>query len=84
VKLSLDSLASDPELAALALLDHALGVAVLALAAAWPELQSDDIPQHPPSAVLEVIDLARALGFALRRYRRVLGATRRRQYDLPF
>ena len=84
MKLSLDTLTTDPELAALALLDHVLGVAVLALAAAWPELQANQLPQNPPRAVLDVIDLAHALGFALRRYRRVLGVSHRRQYDLPF
>jgi hypothetical protein len=85
VKLSYPLLAAAPELGALAVLDTALRVAVLALAAAWPELHTDQLPCDEPRAALEVIEHARDLGLAVRRYRRALAAAAARRHDeLPF
>jgi hypothetical protein len=82
VRLSPEKLMASPELAPLAVLDATLDVVVLALAAAWPELHSGDLAHDEPRAALEVIEMARALAAALRRYRRVIA--RHREVDLPF
>jgi hypothetical protein len=84
VKLSPEKLAISPELASLAVLDTALDMTTLALAAAWPELQDGLFSYDEPRAALEIIELARALAAALRRYRRALVTVDRRELDLPF
>jgi len=84
VKLSPEKLMAAPELAALAVLDAALDVAVLALAAAWPELHTGDTDHDQPRAALDAINHARALSAALRRYRRALARADRCEADLPF
>jgi hypothetical protein len=57
---------------------------VFALVAAWPELSDGRLDNDTSRAALEVIELARALGSALRRYRRALTTDTRREPDLPF
>ena len=83
MKLSYPNLAAAPELGALAVLDTALRVAVLALAAAWPELHTVHLVHLEPRAALDVIERARDLGLAVRRYRRALAAAQRER-ELPF
>lgn len=85
MKLSADALMDAPELAALTVLEAALDATVFALAAAWPELQlGHQVDYDEPRAALDVIEQARALGSALREYRRVRAAHRERQLDQPF
>ena len=85
MKLTYPKLAAAPELGALAVLDTALRVAILALAAAWPELHTDHLPRDEPRAALDVIEHARDLGLAVRRYRRALAAAAvRRDDEMPF
>jgi hypothetical protein len=84
VKLSPEKLAISPELASPAVLDTALDMTTLALAAAWPELQDGLFAYDEPRAALEIIELARALAAALRRSRRALVTVDRRELDLPF
>ena len=85
MKLTYPKLAAAPELGALAILDSALSVAILALAAAWPELHTDLLPHDEPRAALDVIEHARDLGLAVRRYRRALAAAAaRREDEMPF
>jgi hypothetical protein len=83
VRLSYPKLAAAPELGALAVLDTALRVAVLALAAAWPELHTDHLLHDEARAALDVIERARELGLAVKRYRRDLAAAQRER-ELPF
>jgi hypothetical protein len=85
MKLSYPKLAAAPELGPLAVLDTALRIAILALAVAWPELHTDHLPCDEPRAALDVIERARALALAVRRYRRALAvAAARRDDELPF
>lgn len=84
MKLSPQALAASPELAAVAVLDAALDVTVRALAAVWPELQDGNLPYDEHRAALEVIELARSLGIAIRRYRRAVASADRSERDLPF
>jgi hypothetical protein len=72
VKLSYEHLAAAPELGTLAVLRSAIDVAVLALAAAWPDLHTDELRYPQSRAALDVIERARDLALALRRYRRAL------------
>jgi hypothetical protein len=86
---SLGELVTAPELAALATLDHALQISILALAAAWPELELLDFPLPPGidarlRAALHILEDARRLALHLRRYRVALRDTERRELDLPF
>ena len=85
MRLSYEKVLAAPELPALTVLETALQAASFALAAAWPELHGADftIAHEQPRAALEVIELARALCVALRRYRRTLDLSRR-EPDLPF
>lgn len=83
MRLSYPKLAAAPELGALAVLDTALRVAVLALAAAWPELHTDHLLHDEARAALDVIERARELGLAVKRYRRDLAAAQRER-ELPF
>jgi hypothetical protein len=83
VRLSYPKLVASPELGPLAVLDTALRVATLALAAAWPELHTDHLLHDEARAALDVIERARDLGLAVRRYRRDLVAAQRER-ELPF
>jgi hypothetical protein len=75
--LSIEQLASDPELAVLAVLD-----------AVYPELKDipdpDDVSAASTREALSVIEHARALGVALARYRCVLLRERLRDELLHF
>jgi hypothetical protein len=86
--LAIEQLASDPELAVLAVLDAAAGAAVLTLAAVYPELKDtpdpDDVSAASTREALSVIERARALGVALARYRCVLLRERLRNELLHF
>ena len=85
MKITAERLASCPEIAALAVLDTALDVSVFALLAACPELHDGHLTFRRSRVALEIVDLARALGCALRRYRRaVITPDRRERDDLPF
>jgi hypothetical protein len=81
-----DDLRAAPELAVLAVLESNINVAVLALGAAYPEIQgladldeSDDL-----RAALAIMDMARALGAAVNRYRLAIVVARERDEPLPF
>lgn len=85
-ELSIEQLWVAPELASLAVLDAAIDMAILAIAAVHPELQE---PEHAETiaalrAATLVIEDARALGAAIARYRLVLRRDRDRADDLPF
>lgn len=83
--LTAEQLAAAPELAVLAVLEVALRAAILALVAAWPELNDlDDDPLDEPRAALELVERARDLGAAVNRYRLALATAHGRQDDLPF
>jgi hypothetical protein len=84
VRLSPQALAGSPELAAVAVLDSALTVTVRALAAVWPELQHGNLPYEEHRTALEIIELAGSLAAAIRRYRRAVADTDRRERNLPF
>ncbi len=79
-------LAAAPELAVLAVLDTALGAAIVALAVAWPELHDldDTCPDDEPRAALGIVEHARGLAAAIQRYRLALASSNRREPDLPF
>ena len=83
-----DQLSSEPQLASLAVLETATSIAILALAAEHPELGGgDDIQRddHELCAALDLVELARALGITIVRYRSALAETRRREQRLlPF
>jgi hypothetical protein len=82
-----EQLLAAPELASLALLESALDVASLALAAAWPELHDADVHERDddePLAALEILERAATLVAAIHRYRRVLVAAGTARDDLPF
>lgn len=85
-ELTIEQLWAAPELACLAVLDAAIDMAILAIAAVHPELQDND--RAEPTAALRaatlVIEDARALGAAITRYRLVLRRDRDRSDDLPF
>ncbi len=85
---SVEQLWATPELASLAMLEMAADMAIIALAAVHPDLQDRDRDTAEDStslrAALVVIDLARALGESLGRYRRALRRDRDRDADIPF
>lgn len=86
---SLDALVTAPELAALATLDHAVQIAVLALAAAWPELAllESPLPRGIDArlrAALRIVEHARRVAHLTRRYRAALRDAEQREFDLPF
>jgi len=85
---SVDQLSSEPQLAALAVLETAASIAVIALAAEHPELGGDDDIQRDHDELrtaLDLIELARALGITIVRYRRAVAESRRdEQRRLPF
>ena len=80
-----EQLLATPELATLAVLETALDVTVLALAAQHPELH-DQIADALPElrAAGDIIDLARALATELKRYRGELVSAAERDDQLPF
>ncbi len=83
--LTAQQLATAPELAVLAVLEVALRAAILALVAAWPELNDlDDDSLDEPRAALHLVERARDLGAAVNRYRLALATADGRQDDLPF
>jgi hypothetical protein len=76
-----------PELALLAVLEATLDVAVVALAAAWPELHCLDLEPDCPASrtAFEIVERAHHLAAAINRYRLALASAERRRYDdLPF
>ena len=81
-----EQLVAAPELASLALLEAALYVAGVALAAAWPELHDGEMAREhdEPRAALDILRRAAALAAAVNRYRLVLTVADARQHDLPF
>jgi hypothetical protein len=85
VRVTWEQLLAAPELASLAVLEAALDVAGVALAAAWPELQDIDLCDHDePRAALEVLRRAADLVAAVNHYRRALAVADDRNNDLPF
>jgi hypothetical protein len=86
-RLSTEDLLSAPELASLALLEAALGVAILAVAAACPDLNDPDVEflvDEPAQAAFDVVERARVLGASLNRYRLAVVAAQQREVDMPF
>jgi hypothetical protein len=83
---TVEQLTASPELATLAVLDAALGVAIVALVAAWPELNDleANCPHDEPRTALDVVQRAGDLAGAINRYRLALATADRRKYDLPF
>jgi len=84
---SIEQLWTAPELAALAVLESAADMAVLALAAVYPEMHDIEDPNDHTDAMraaLSVIEHARALGFTLPRYRLALIRAQERDDALPF
>lgn len=81
-----DELRTHPELASLAVLETAADVAILSLGAVYPELAVLDIDDSPElRAALDIIDLARAIASAVKRYRLELLEAHERDDDLlPF
>lgn len=85
---TIEQLSVAPELASLATLEVAADTAILALAAAHPDLQ--DGHGHPVDdsaslrAAFAVIDSARALGSTLDRYRWALRRAENQNDDIPF
>lgn len=84
-----EHLSVEPQLAALAVLETVANVAILALAAEYPELQrSDAHPRDPPElgAAVDLIELARAVDITIARYRRALAERHEREEAdlLPF
>jgi len=86
-----EHLSAEPQLASLAVLETAANVAILALAAEYPELASDDVDLREPPELgpaVDIIELARAIDMSIARYTRALAARleREREEDelLPF
>ena len=83
----LEHLSAEPQLASLAILETAANVAILALAAEYPELDVIDDPLRDGElrATLDLVELARALDLTITRYRRELAKARKRNIArLPF
>ena len=85
---TIEQLSVAPELASLATLEVAADTAILALAAAHPDLQEGDRNPADDSAVLRaafaLIDIARALGNTLDRYRWARRRAESQHDDIPF
>ena len=85
---TIEQLSVAPELASLATLEVAADTAILALAAAHPDLQDGDRDPADDSASLRaafaLIDVARALGHTLDRYHRALRRAENQNDDIPF
>jgi hypothetical protein len=84
VKLLPQTLADSPELAAVAVLDTALRVAVCAMSTAWPTLHTDPLECDRLRIRLEFLDRAAGLRRAIRRYRRAVADIRRTDPDQLF
>jgi hypothetical protein len=83
----LDDLYSAPELAALAVLEAAADVAVLAVLAAHPDDDELDDDSHPDQRAARVlVDAARDVAACVNRYRLALVVSRQHRRDdlLPF
>jgi len=84
-RVTYEQLLAAPELGSLALLEGALEVTGVALAAAWPELHEIQSCDHDePRAALDVLRCAADLVAAINRYRLALVVADNRRYDLPF
>ena len=85
---TIEQLSAAPELASLATLEVAADTAILSLAAAHPDLQDGDRDADddtaPIRAAFALIDVVRALGHTLDRYRRALRRVERQNEDIPF
>jgi hypothetical protein len=84
---SVDELRAAPERAALALLEATANLVVIALVAAYPELQclDDDMDlPHELHAALAVIDAARELNARIHRYHLALLLLVHEQQRFPF
>jgi len=81
-----EQLVHNPELASLALLEVALDIASLALAAVWPELHEIEMANEhdEPRAALEILQLSGDLSVAIEHYKRVLGRAHALRSDTPF
>jgi hypothetical protein len=80
-------LATDPELAVLALLDATLAIAVQALIASNPELLYDDDDLTKPPRVIaaqQIVVLHRELSDALQEYRTLIPPCEFPGEDIPF
>jgi hypothetical protein len=84
VKLLSQSLAASPELAAVAVLDAALRVAVCAMPTAWPTMHTEPLECDRLRIRLESLDRAAGLRRAIRRYRRAVADTHRIDPDQIF
>ncbi len=75
-----------PELASLILLEAALDVTSLALAAEWPELHEIELAREhdQPRAALDILRLAGDLVAAVKHYRLVLTKVNARSGEMPF
>jgi hypothetical protein len=84
---STEDLATDPELAVLALLDATLAITVQALIASNPELLfDDDVLTKPPRAIVahQIVMLHRELSDALHEYRTLIPPCDFPGEDIPF
>jgi hypothetical protein len=86
-----EHLSAEPQLAALAVLETAANVAILALGAEYPELGLLEVDPHDPielPAAADLIERARDLDVAIARYRRDLAERHECERDeddlLPF
>ena len=86
-----EHLSAEPQLASLAILETAANVAILALAAEYPELASDDVDLREPPELgpaVDIIELALAVDRTIARYRCAVAERyeREREEDelLPF
>jgi hypothetical protein len=86
-----EHLSAEPQLAALAVLETAANVAILALGAEYPELGLLEVDPHDPielPAAADLIARARELDVAIARYRRDLAERHEYERDeddlLPF
>lgn len=86
-----EHLSAEPQLAALAVLETAANVAILALVAEYPELALLEVDPHDPielRAAANLIERARDLDTAIARYRRDLAERKECERDedvlLPF
>jgi hypothetical protein len=84
-RLTHEQMLGAPELGILDLLENALDVAILALAAAYPELHDSDLITAPEAlAALDLVEAARALGALINRYSLALACAPDDSTDLPF
>jgi hypothetical protein len=86
-----EHLSAEPQLAALAVLETAASVAILALGAEYPELASEHVDWGEPlelRAAVDLVALAHELDAVIARYRRALAERHERAREqtdlLPF